>query len=69
MKDAEGFQGVKLSKGLIKVAGQALTANLAVLGGRCLPVSEKAKYAWVHFQRKVCPGMCRHRHCCRHAIG
>ena len=54
VKDDQGFQGVKLSKDLVKVAGQALTANLAVLGGRCLPVSEKAKYAWAHFQRKVC---------------
>ena len=54
VKDDEGFQGVRLSRDLVNVAGQALTANLAVLGGHCLPFSEKAKYAWAHFQRQVC---------------
>ena len=54
VEDDEGFQGVRLSRDLVKVAGQALTANLAVLGGHCLPVSEKAKYACARFQRKVC---------------
>ena len=54
MEDEEGFQGVKLSRDLVKVAGQALTANLSALGRTCLPVTEKAKFAWAQFQRKVC---------------
>ena len=54
VEDEEGFQGVKLSRDLVKVAGQALTANLSALGRTCLPVTEKAKFAWTQFQRKVC---------------
>ena len=53
MKDDEGFEGVKLSRDLVKVAGQAMTANLSTLGPMVLPVSEKAKYLWRHFERKV----------------
>ena len=43
--DAEGQQGVVLTKELISVAGRAVTRHMTRLGPKVLPVSEMAHYA------------------------
>lgn len=45
--------GVELNRDLVKVAGKALEANLTCLGPLVLPISEKLKFGWNMFQRKV----------------
>jgi len=52
-EDNEGFVGVRLSKDLIKVVGDALKTNLTVLGPLVLPFSEQAKFFMNFIQRKV----------------
>jgi len=42
--DKETKPGVRLDKSLMKVAAQALTRNMTILGPRILPWHEKARY-------------------------
>ncbi|CAA0841496.1 3-ketoacyl-CoA synthase 7 [Striga hermonthica] len=51
--DDAGETGVSLSKSLLRVAGNALRANITELGPRCLPVSEQLIYAWLVFSSKI----------------
>merc|ERR1712217_62011 len=44
-EDSEGHRGVALSKEIVQVAGQAMTAQFKQLGRRILPYSEQAKVA------------------------
>lgn len=52
-EDDDGRVGVELNRDLVKVAGKALEANLTRLGPLVLPLSEKVKFAWNIFLRKV----------------
>ena len=53
-QDGCGNTGVRLSKGLMKVAGEALKRNITTLGPLVLPFSEQFKYFWVNMlQRKI----------------
>jgi len=52
-EDMNGKTGVRLSKELIKVVGDALKANLTVLGPLVLPVKEQVKFFVNLIQRKV----------------
>lgn len=45
-EDASGFCGVRLSKEIVKVAGNAMRINLTQLGPLILPLSEQAKVVW-----------------------
>lgn len=51
-EDADGTIGVKLSKNLIDVAGDALKSNLTILGPVVLPWSEQIKFFIVYLVRK-----------------
>eukprot|EP00879_Flechtneria_rotunda_P017594 GHRR01018444.1.p1 GENE.GHRR01018444.1~~GHRR01018444.1.p1 ORF type:complete len:456 (+),score=130.64 GHRR01018444.1:379-1746(+) len=44
-EDAEGTRGVKLSKELMAIAGEALKANITTLGPLVLPISEQMLFA------------------------
>ncbi|KAG9441517.1 hypothetical protein H6P81_017371 [Aristolochia fimbriata] len=51
-QDEEGHVGISLSKDLPAVAGEALTANLTLLGPTVLPISEKFLFLQNLFRRK-----------------
>eukprot|EP01006_Ploeotia_vitrea_P045854 TRINITY_DN66973_c6_g3_i1.p1 TRINITY_DN66973_c6_g3~~TRINITY_DN66973_c6_g3_i1.p1 ORF type:complete len:953 (+),score=542.04 TRINITY_DN66973_c6_g3_i1:83-2860(+) len=52
--DEENNVGVRLSKGLMRVAGEALKRNITTLGPLVLPWSEQIKYFYYNmFQRKL----------------
>ena len=53
-EDEEGLVGVKIGKELMKVAGDALKANITRLGPRVLPISEQLIYAGNFVGRKAC---------------
>jgi predicted naringenin-chalcone synthase len=42
-EDAQGHQGVRLSKDIVKVAGKCMEKNFTVLGPSVLPLTEQAK--------------------------
>ena len=52
-EDDEGKVGVKIGKELMRVAGQALKANITCLGPKVLPLSEKLIFAGNFVARKV----------------
>jgi len=52
-EDATGVVGVRLSKELVKVAGDALKTNLTMLGPLILPLGEQAKFLINYVQRKI----------------
>ncbi|EAZ00427.1 hypothetical protein OsI_22451 [Oryza sativa Indica Group] len=52
-EDGDGNLGVNLSKDIVPVAGEALKANIAKVGSRVLPLSEKLLYALSLLARKV----------------
>lgn len=54
-EDDDGIIGVKIGKELMKVAGQALTANIMQLAPLVLPVSEQLIFAGNFVARKVHP--------------
>ena len=43
-EDAAGIRGVRLSKQIMQIAGDALKSNIATLGPLVLPVSEQLKF-------------------------
>jgi len=51
--DADGVQGVRLAKELIRVAGEALKRNITTLAPLILPWSEQLKYFFNFFNRKI----------------
>lgn len=51
-EDEQGKVGVRLSKDLIKVVGDALKTNLTVLGPLVLPIPEQVKFFINYVQRK-----------------
>jgi 3-ketoacyl-CoA synthase len=51
--DKDGCLGVRLSKELMNVAGEALKRNITTLGPLILPWSEQIKYFWNAVCRKV----------------
>lgn len=52
-EDEHGVRGVKLSKDLMSIAGEALKANITTLGPMVLPVSEQLLFAGNMIWRKV----------------
>eukprot|EP00878_Enallax_costatus_P002014 GHUV01002178.1.p1 GENE.GHUV01002178.1~~GHUV01002178.1.p1 ORF type:complete len:506 (+),score=137.11 GHUV01002178.1:244-1761(+) len=52
-EDDTGIRGVKLSKELMSVAGEALKANITTLGPMVLPISEQLLFAANMVARKV----------------
>jgi len=52
-QDPQGVTGVRLSKDLMKVAGEALKRNITQLGPLILPWSEQFRYFYNVFTRKV----------------
>ncbi|KAI4301754.1 hypothetical protein L6164_035001 [Bauhinia variegata] len=54
-EDDEGFTGVFLSRSILKVAGEALKANMGKLGGLVLPYSEKIHYGLSVMWRRMWP--------------
>ena len=73
-EDDEGLVGVKIGKELMKVAGDALRANITRLGPLVLPISEQLIYAGNLVGRKAsAPRHCRLPRCssgcclCMHA--
>lgn len=52
-EDAEGKIGISLSKELLVIAGETLTANITTLGPLVLPLSEMVKFAVNFLTRKV----------------
>uniref|UniRef100_A0A0E0A7V9 3-ketoacyl-CoA synthase n=1 Tax=Oryza glumipatula TaxID=40148 RepID=A0A0E0A7V9_9ORYZ len=52
-EDGDGNLGVNLSKDIVPVAGETLKANIATVGSRVLPLSEKLLYALSLLARKV----------------
>uniref|UniRef100_A0A0E0E071 3-ketoacyl-CoA synthase n=1 Tax=Oryza meridionalis TaxID=40149 RepID=A0A0E0E071_9ORYZ len=52
-EDGDGNLGVNLSKDIVPVAGETLKANIATIGSRVLPASEKLLYAVSLLARKV----------------
>ncbi|KAF0904837.1 hypothetical protein E2562_037631 [Oryza meyeriana var. granulata] len=52
-EDDDGTLGVNLSKDLVAVAGHTLKANIATIGSRVLPASEKLLFALSFIARKV----------------
>ncbi|KAL5199521.1 hypothetical protein ABZP36_020724 [Zizania latifolia] len=52
-EDDDGKTGVNLSRDLVAVAGETLKANIAALGSRVLPPSEKLLFALSFVARKV----------------
>lgn len=69
--DCEGHVGVALSRALLRVAGNALRANISELGPKVLPYSEQARYLWSSFQKRVyVPAFKKaFKHFCIHAGG
>uniref|UniRef100_A0A0D9WP24 very-long-chain 3-oxoacyl-CoA synthase n=1 Tax=Leersia perrieri TaxID=77586 RepID=A0A0D9WP24_9ORYZ len=55
-EDEEGNIGVNLSKDLVAVAGNTLKENIATIGARVLPASEKLIFALSFVARKVAGG-------------
>jgi 3-ketoacyl-CoA synthase len=52
-EDGRGHRGVRLSKDLMAIAGEALKANITTLGPLVLPLSEQLIFAGNLFARKV----------------
>ncbi|KAF6264839.1 FAE1/Type III polyketide synthase-like protein-domain-containing protein [Scenedesmus sp. NREL 46B-D3] len=52
-EDSEGVRGVKLSKELMAIAGEALKANITTLGPLVLPISEQMLFAANLLGRKL----------------
>ena len=52
-EDEEGKRGVRLSKDLMSIAGEALKANITTLGPLVLPVSEQLLFAANFVARKL----------------
>jgi len=52
-EDQSGYSGVRLSKEIVKVAGNAMKINLTQLGPLVLPLSEQAKVLYSIMQRKL----------------
>jgi 3-ketoacyl-CoA synthase len=52
-EDEEGHRGVRLSKDLMAIAGQALKTNITTLGPLVLPVSEQLLFAANFIARKL----------------
>jgi 3-ketoacyl-CoA synthase len=52
-EDEEGYRGVRLSKDLMAIAGEALKANITTLGPLVLPVSEQLLFAANFIARKL----------------
>jgi len=52
-EDVEGKRGVRISKDLMAVVGDALKTNLTILGPQVLPVSEQAKWVIDFVIRKL----------------
>lgn len=53
MEDEEGIRGVRLSKMIMQIAGDALKANITTLGPLTLPVSEQIIFFFNMLARKV----------------
>eukprot|EP00164_Ancoracysta_twista_P002787 GFYU01003707.1.p1 GENE.GFYU01003707.1~~GFYU01003707.1.p1 ORF type:complete len:502 (-),score=162.37 GFYU01003707.1:204-1709(-) len=53
MEDENGNKGVRLSKDVMKVAGDALKTNITTLAPHILPISEQVKYFISVLRRKV----------------
>jgi 3-ketoacyl-CoA synthase len=49
----EGVKGVRLSKSIMDIAGQALKHNITTLGPLVLPISEHIRFFWNYFLRKT----------------
>ena len=58
-QDDDGRRGVSLSKGLVTIAGRALTNNLTVLGPQILPIREQIKVVWSIVRRAATPHLNR----------
>lgn len=52
-EDSEGVKGVRLSKSIMDIAGQALKHNITTLGPLVLPISEHIRFFWNYFLRKT----------------
>jgi 3-ketoacyl-CoA synthase len=52
-EDAEGKRGVRISKDLMSVVGDALKTNLTILGPQVLPFTEQAKFVIDFLHRKI----------------
>ena len=52
-EDESGCSGVRLSKEIVKVAGNAMKINLTQLGPLVLPISEQARVLWSIIERKL----------------
>jgi len=53
LEDSQGHRGVKLSKDLMKIAGQSLKSNITSLGPKVLPISEQLLFAANFIGRRV----------------
>ncbi|KAL3925376.1 MAG: hypothetical protein SGPRY_003665 [Prymnesium sp.] len=56
MEDEEGIRGVRLSKMIMQIAGDALKANITTLGPLTLPVSEQIIFFFNMLARKAVRG-------------
>lgn len=52
-EDAQGNPGINLSKDLMKIAGEALRANITAMGLLVLPISEKIRFLFTFLGRRV----------------
>jgi len=56
MEDDEGIRGVRLSKMIMQIAGDALKANITTLGPLTLPISEQLIFFFNLFARRAVRG-------------